>query len=463
MPFWERIRLASGFCAVLVAWSVQARAEDPAEAAARHFERAIQHADAQEYDAALIEFRKAYELSPHYSVNYNIGLASVSAGRPLAAVQAFERYLAEGGTEIPEERRAHVTALIDGERAKLARLVIDLQPKEAEVSIDGALVNVTEAGLELDPGPHTLAVRAPGRVERSVSVNVRPGEVTKVVIALTDLPQRQLELRCELPDVSVELDGRAVAQTGDAAKPVTFAVPSDARALTLTRPGYGEQLVPLAGAGADRAIACRLAALPDSRTARLTLSRSDAGEAVWLDGLPFRGGAVAPGRHRVLVQRQGFVSSSRSVTLQAGRELWLDVELLPTPEYRAEYERRAWAQRRLAYGLGIGGLGVAAGALATVLYSNHLYGEWQDEQASLPPAGAPATPEEGIRQTENDEREDTVETLDRVALGLGVASTLLLGTAVFLYLDGDDPDRYRSSGRVGVGLRGSSLTLHAEF
>jgi tetratricopeptide (TPR) repeat protein len=159
-------------CLVLVAWIFPrfAQAEAGADEAARHFERALAHADALEFDAALVEFQKAYELSPHYSVNYNIGLACAASGRALSAVRAFQRYLDEGGAEVPPERRTRVTTLIKTERPKIARLSLDVQPASAKVTLDGKSVSFPPDGLELDPGNHTVLLEAPGRVERSFPV-----------------------------------------------------------------------------------------------------------------------------------------------------------------------------------------------------------------------------------------------------------------------------------------------------
>ncbi|HEY3498521.1 MAG TPA: PEGA domain-containing protein [Polyangiaceae bacterium] len=462
MPFWERNRLAR-VVFVSLALSARARAEAGADDAARHFERAIAHADAQEFDQALVEFRKAYELSPHYSVQYNIGLAAAAAGRTLAAVEAFERYLADGGAEVPGERHAHVTALLRAERAKLAQLALELEPETAVVLLDGKPASLPEGGLVLEPGKHALVVRAPGYLERSLSLELRAGETSKVVVALTRLGSRKLELACAVPDVEVRLDGTAVGGTADARQHVSIDVPEGAGVLELRRAGYRTQEIQLASI-TDRRPKCSMEPLAPARTAELALRVSEAGSTVLLDGQPFRGERLVAGRHGVLVQRRGFQPFSRTISVAAGQKLGLDIELAPTAAYRAEYERRARTQRLGAYVLGIAGLGVGVGALATRLYSNHLYGEWESERDRLPPAGAPGTsPEDETAQIENDARQERIQTLDRVALGLGITSAVVVGAGVVLYLHGDDPDRYKKSGRIGVTLRGSTVAVSAGF
>jgi hypothetical protein len=450
-------------CLALVAWlfPALAQAETGADEAARHFERALSHADALEFDAALVEFQKAYELSPHYSVNYNIGLACAASGRALSAVQAFQRYLDEGGAEGPPERRTRVTTLIKTERPKIARLALDVQPQSAKATLDGKSVSFPPEGLELDPGRHTVVLEAPGRGERTFSVTLRPGEFSQLSAALDEVSTRELELRCDVPDVAIEVDGKSTGQASDGAHPVSLTLPPHARELGLHRAGYRDELIPLGGAA--RALDCRMTPLAESRTARLTLRLSESRAQVLLDGAPFRGERQVPGRHRLLVQHAGFEAYSRMVTLGEGQVLELDVELVPTAEYRRRYESRARTQRHGAYGLGIAGLGAAIGAVVTGVYSNHLYDEWRETQQNLPPSGVPLSSAQSHTQAENDERKQRIETLDRFTVGLGVASALFLGTAVWLDLTGDDPNRYGKSGSLAVGLTGSNVALSGAF
>ena len=460
---WEKSRIA---CVLVVslALSARAHAQSAADEAARHFERAIAHADAHEFDAALIEFEKAYELSPHYSVQYNIGLASAAAGRTLAAVRAFERYLAEGGAEIPAERRAQITALIRAERAKLAILELELEPRNAEVVLDGNPTTLPEKGLELEPGAHELVVRAPGHLERRLPLTLRAGETSNVVVALTHVSSEKVALHCGVPDVEVLLDGQPLANTGEATGALSLTVPEGKSSLALRRAGYETQPIVLVR-HADRPVRCDLRSLPASRTARLTLRVSEPGFSASLDGEPYRNESLVPGRHRVVVTRAGFSAFARTVSLAPGQRLGLDVELVPTAAHRAEYEQRARLHRTGAYVAGIAGLGAGVAALATRLSANHLFSVWNEEQAKLPPLGAPTppTPAEVSAQAENDERRERVQTLDRASLGLAITSGVLLGGAAALYFTGSDPDRYRQKGRVGVAVAGTSLKFQAEF
>src|SRR5258705_390151 len=101
----------------LLLLGTSARAETPttpADAtlqAREHFQAGL--ADAQRGDvvAALREFETAYRIRPHFSVLYNIGQARSTLGRPVEAVEAFERYLSDGGAQVSDERKRDVEVL----------------------------------------------------------------------------------------------------------------------------------------------------------------------------------------------------------------------------------------------------------------------------------------------------------------------------------------------------------------
>src|SRR3972149_838689 len=79
------------------AFPLEAQADPDSRASARrHYALAVELAREDSYAEALAEFRRAHALSPHFSVFYNIGQASIALDRPVEAVDALNRYLEEG-------------------------------------------------------------------------------------------------------------------------------------------------------------------------------------------------------------------------------------------------------------------------------------------------------------------------------------------------------------------------------
>src|SRR5262245_32963507 len=75
-----------------------AEAPPSAEAqAAERFRRGIQLFDDGDFAPALVEFERAYELSPNYRVLENIGIVNIRLGHYANAARTLRRYLDEGG------------------------------------------------------------------------------------------------------------------------------------------------------------------------------------------------------------------------------------------------------------------------------------------------------------------------------------------------------------------------------
>jgi len=72
------------------------------EEARKHYDRALELADDGQPEGAIVEFRRSYDLTHHFAVLYNIGQVYVSLARPVEAVDAYERYLADGGKKIQQ-------------------------------------------------------------------------------------------------------------------------------------------------------------------------------------------------------------------------------------------------------------------------------------------------------------------------------------------------------------------------
>ena len=91
-----------------------ARAEEQnAQAEGRsHFRRGVDFFKEGDFRAALIEFKRAYELAPNYKVLYNIAHCRRQTNDYVAAWKALERYLQEGAGQVSDDRRQAVSAEI---------------------------------------------------------------------------------------------------------------------------------------------------------------------------------------------------------------------------------------------------------------------------------------------------------------------------------------------------------------
>ena len=154
-------------------------AEDNARQA---FESGITAYNAGKPTVAAAEFRRAYGFRPSTTLFYNIGQCEALAKRHGLAYEAFERYLAEGGDDVPVERRDEVIAELN-RLENLVGAVRVVAPQGAVVRIDGEirgtapLPGVLKIGVGI---PHEVEITWQGQVMHRESVKVSRGESVRV-------------------------------------------------------------------------------------------------------------------------------------------------------------------------------------------------------------------------------------------------------------------------------------------
>ncbi len=148
-------------CPVVVVAASHA-AEDPKVAEARqHFTRGVELYKDGDFRGALIEFQRAYQIAPNFRILYNIGKADLELLDYPAALVAFERYLAEGGAEVPSDKRAEVEAEIPKLKQRVAYLTIECNAPGVEIWIDELMVGKTPFSKEVvvGTGRHKVSVK----------------------------------------------------------------------------------------------------------------------------------------------------------------------------------------------------------------------------------------------------------------------------------------------------------------
>lgn len=157
--------------------------------AGERFQRGVKfHKDA-EYQAAHIEFKRAYELAPNYRVLYNLGQTSRELKDHAGALRYFERYLAEGGKEIDAKRRRDVEQWVAELRPKVAHVTLSTAPEGAEITVDDVLVGVTPLAepLVLNAGRRKINAALSGHAPVQRFIDVAGSEKVDVALELSPL------------------------------------------------------------------------------------------------------------------------------------------------------------------------------------------------------------------------------------------------------------------------------------
>jgi len=292
-------------------------------------------------------------------------------------------------------------------------------------------------------------------------VDAAAGGRTTVRIELAPSERRigQLAIKSRLPGAEVLVDGGPVGTTP---LPGTVALLAGPHKVEIRRPGYRSAATELLlGEGATAEVTLEPEEDPAGVRAlggvlALEISESDA--VVEIDGRS-RGVyltplALAPGSHRLRVQRGGYEPVERQVNVAPRSTTTLQVELEPTPETRASYVSKAKTFRTLGW-IGVaGGAALATGGVVFLIYNQGNKDEARDAVKAFnvkteAPNGAcyvnnPEYNERACKteQSRVEDEQDAAYARDALGwVGVGVGAALA-ATGVVLLFTGDDPGRY---------------------
>lgn len=178
---------------VLVAWlfATSAHAEDSAQVEARkHFLQGVTFVDQQRLGEALAEFERCYALYPSYGTLYNIAQVHAALGHSVAAVETFEKYLAEGDGAIPPKQRQRAEGELAAQRQRIGELTVRVTPADAQLLIDDNVVARTGAAISvrLAAGPHQVSAVLAGHRTAQRPVDVVAQGQTNLELTLEPLP-----------------------------------------------------------------------------------------------------------------------------------------------------------------------------------------------------------------------------------------------------------------------------------
>jgi hypothetical protein len=165
----------------------------PAEAsavkkAAKHFQRGVALYNEADYRAALVEFRRAYEVAPNPAVLYNIGQANYQVQNYAAALTTFERYLTEAGDGA--SHRAEVEQTIETLKTRVGTVDLSVSLAGCEVTIDDELIGTSPFAepVLVSIGRRRLVAMCEGHAAETRVVEVAAGDVAKVALVISERP-----------------------------------------------------------------------------------------------------------------------------------------------------------------------------------------------------------------------------------------------------------------------------------
>jgi tetratricopeptide (TPR) repeat protein len=154
--------------------------------ASKHFQRGVTLYNEADYRAALVEFRRAYEIAPNAAVLYNLGQTYYQLQNYAAALVTLERYLTESPPNAGHRREVEQT--IDTLGARVGKIAVTTDLADCEITVDDELVGRTPLGdpLVVSIGRRKVTAMRQGRAAETRFVDVAAGDTVKLSLSLID-------------------------------------------------------------------------------------------------------------------------------------------------------------------------------------------------------------------------------------------------------------------------------------
>jgi len=199
---------------VLLLWSSVVLADtSPTEEAGKHFGRGVSLYDEADYRAALVEFRRAYEIAPNAVVLYNIGETYYQLQNYAAALTALERYLAESPSTA--EHRADVAKTLDILRSRVGKIAITTNVPGCEVTVDDEFVGKSPLAqpVPVSIGRRKITAMRSGLPPDTRFVEVAAGDTAAITLTLEEPKPVEAPASRPLPAVAEEPPASSHATT----------------------------------------------------------------------------------------------------------------------------------------------------------------------------------------------------------------------------------------------------------
>lgn len=172
--------------------------EDPkrTEEARSRFQRGVELYKDGDYRAAIIEFRRAYDLVPNWRIQYNLAQACAEVQDYPCALRALQAYVTDGGAEIPADRRAQVDTELKRLSGRIARVTVKVNRSDAEVFADETSVGKTplQAASLVSAGRRRISATLPSGQTIAKIVEVAGGDEITVSLDFEDAPRTRTEV-----------------------------------------------------------------------------------------------------------------------------------------------------------------------------------------------------------------------------------------------------------------------------
>lgn len=327
------------------------RDELPSEAR-KDWDAARELYDARDFQSALVQFERAYELSRNPRVLFNIGVCWKELTRYAAAVRVWERQL-EFADRLSPEDVERVKSAIAAARPFVSTLSVQVEEPDALLSIDGHPVGKSPflGPVPIDVGRRRVTLQKEGFSPAEATVDVVRGTPSSVVLKLEPLVKMStVSINVTgAHGVTLFVDGR---ELGGA--PFTGSIPAGPHTFEARAQGYvSARQTSEVVYGKRLNLTLSLSEARSEGKVRILTNHHDA--TISIDGDPKGTGAweglLSAGGHQLRVVKPGFESHTAELSLSPGQQRTLQVNLV---------KEKSWVWWTVGIATVVGGGTVAA-------------------------------------------------------------------------------------------------------
>ena len=176
--------------------SARAQAADAAaegadvEQARKHFAQGLKLYKDGDFDAALLQFERAYAVKTNFKVLYNMAQCHFELHQYVEARDTLSRYLKDGAGSIEAERQSAVESDLAELQRRIAHVKLSVNVSGATVYVDGKKAGVTPltAAIDVNEGQRAISVETPDRGSKQRLVRVAGGEEQSISLDFEAAP-----------------------------------------------------------------------------------------------------------------------------------------------------------------------------------------------------------------------------------------------------------------------------------
>lgn len=152
--------------------------------ARKHFSQGLKLYKDGDFDAALVQFERAYAIKSNFKVLYNIAQCYFELHQYVEARDALSRYVKDGEGSIDSERKSAVENDLAELQKRIAHLKLSVNVNGATVYVDGKKAGVTPlaGAIDVNEGQRTIAVEAQDHGSKQRVVRLAGGEEQTVTL-----------------------------------------------------------------------------------------------------------------------------------------------------------------------------------------------------------------------------------------------------------------------------------------